>query len=155
MPTYTLNFSRNGIGVLGQYYNFLRLGKEGYSRIMNNCLANAQFLAKSLSSLPQVHMINESQMLPIVAIRLKDEIKNFTVFDLSAKLRERGWVISAYTLPPNAQEVAIMRIVIREHFSRDMAGILFKDIKNAIEVLSKNEKASEKKSDKERQHHIC
>ncbi|MCK4935035.1 MAG: glutamate decarboxylase [Simkaniaceae bacterium] len=136
MPTYTLNFSRSSIGVLGQYYNFLRLGMEGYSNIMNNCLQNAQYLAGLLENSKYFEIINNSSMLPIVAVRLKETVKNFTVFDLSSKLRERGWVIAAYTLPQNAQEIAIMRIVVREHFSHDMAEILYKDINNACAVLN-------------------
>ena len=137
MPTYTLNFSRGSSMVIAQYYNFLRLGKEGYARIMNNCLANAQFLAGKLEALGFFEMINSSQMLPIVAMKLKSSVKNYTVFDLSHKLRERGWVISAYTLPPNAEHIAIMRVVVREHFSRDMAEILSADIQNACKELDK------------------
>jgi len=138
MPTYTLNFSCSSVGVLGQYYNFLRLGREGYTQIMKNCLANAQFLAGELSKMDQFMFINQGSMLPVVTIRLKDSIKNYTVFDLSSKLRERGWVVSAYTLPPNAEKTAIMRVVVREHFSRDMAGILLEDIQKACAHLEQN-----------------
>ncbi|MCP5491684.1 MAG: glutamate decarboxylase [Chlamydiales bacterium] len=155
MPTYTLNFSRNSVGIYGQYYNFLRLGKEGYTRIMNNCLENAQYLAKKLSELKEFHMINESQMLPIVAIRLTDDVKNYTVFDLSHKLRERGWVISAYTLPANAQDTAIMRIVVREHLSRDMVEILFADIQNAIKALETGQKTTGNGSSPRKGQHVC
>lgn len=140
MPTYTLNFSRGSSMVIAQYYNFLRLGRAGYTRIMNNCLANAQYLAQKLEELGPFEMINTSEMLPIVAMKLKAEIKNYTVFDLSHKLRERGWVISAYFLPPNAEHIAIMRVVCREHFSRDMAEILCADIKNACDALDKHSK---------------
>ena len=140
MPTYTLNFSRGSSMVIAQYYNFLRLGREGYARIMNNCLKNAQFLAGKLEVLGPFEMINRSQMLPIVAMKLKSSIKNYTVFDLSHKLRERGWVVSAYTLPPNAEHIAIMRVVVREHFSRDMAEILCTDVQNACKELDKPSK---------------
>ena len=157
MPTYTLNFSRGGATVIGQYYNFLRLGMKGYEEIMQNCLSNAQYLAKNLSDSGKFEMINDSQMLPIVAVRLKEEIKNYTVFDLSAKLRERGWVMSAYTMPPNAEEIAIMRVVVREHFSKDMADILIKDIMEACDFLAKNggtiEKPKEEKGKKDNK--IC
>jgi len=156
MPTYTLNFSRNSSMVIAQYYNFLRLGKEGYKNIMSNCLSNAQFLAKKLAGSKKFVMINESKELPIVAVRLADRIKNYTVFDLSAKLRERGWVMSAYTLPKNANNFAIMRVVVREHFSRDMASILYQDIINACDALDKKKrKAKRGKPDKERKHPIC
>lgn len=138
MPTYTLNFSRGTAMVIAQYYNFLRLGKRGYAEIMQNCLTNAQYLAGRLAGSGKFEMINESQMLPVVALKLKDEIKNYTVFDLSDKIREKGWVISAYTMPPNAEEVAIMRVVVREHFSRDMCDILFNDIVEACDYLEKH-----------------
>jgi len=137
MPTFTLNFSCNSANVIGQYYNFLRLGKEGYANIMDNCLANAQALAELLEKSGKFVMINKSQKLPIVAMCLKDEIKNYSVFDISEKLRERGWVMSAYTMPPNAEEIALMRVVVKENFSRDMIDILYNDI---IAVCNKLEK---------------
>ena len=121
--------------VLAQYYNFLRLGKEGYRRIMTNIMENARYLAGALAGSSKFVMLNESQLLPIIAFRLKEE--SFTIFDLSDKLRQRGWIISAYTLPPNAQDLAIMRIVVREHLSRDMAEILYNDIMNACSQLKK------------------
>ncbi len=154
MPTYTLNFSRNSMGVLGQYYNFIRLGREGYAHVMKNCLANAQYLGQNLEKSGKFHMINQGQILPIVALRLADNIKNFTVFHLSAEMRKRGWVISAYTLPANAEEVAIMRIVVKENFSREMAEILLSDIMEACERLAKSQMPDEDQ-DKVRKHPIC
>lgn len=134
MPTYTLNFSRGSSMVIAQYYNFLRLGREGYTKIAQNVVDNAKYLSDKLASMNRFDLLNKSQMLPIVALKLIDT-ENFSVYDLSAKLRERGWIISAYTLPPNADKVAIMRVVVREHFSRDMADLLFTDIENAVKAL--------------------
>lgn len=155
MPTYTLNFSRSSIGILGQYCNFLRLGMEGYTNIMNNCLQNAQYLTSLIEKSEYFEMINLSQMLPIVAMRLKDTVKNFTVFDLSSKLRERGWVMAAYTLPPNAETVAILRVVVREHFSHDMAEILFKDIMNACKALGEGTRQPKEVKSDEKHRPIC
>lgn len=154
MPTYTLNFSCNSVFVLGQYYNFLRLGREGYTHIMTNCIANAQYLSKKLEKSGKFEMINNAQMLPIVAVKLKDSITNYTVFDLSNKIRERGWVIAAYTMPENAQEIALLRVVVRENFSRDMADILYEDIENACLTLESKEK-TKKTQVKEKHHPIC
>ncbi len=134
MPTFTLNFSRGAAMVLAQYYVFLRLGFEGYKKIMENTIVNAKYISQELVKTGRFDLLNPSQMLPIVAVKLKDS-KNFSVFDLSAKLRERGWIISAYTLPPNAQETAILRMVVRENFTRDMSDILVTDIKKAVEIL--------------------
>ncbi|WP_420421116.1 glutamate decarboxylase [Simkania sp.] len=154
MPTYTLNFSCNGAFVLAQYYNFLRLGREGYTQIMNNCVENAQYLGKMLAESGKFEMINQAKMLPIVAMKLKDEIKGYSVYDISSKLRERGWVVAAYTMPPNAEEIALLRVVVREHFSRDMAEILYDDIMHVCERLESKESLAEKVS-KEKPHPIC
>lgn len=154
MPTYTLNFSCNGAFVLAQYYNFLRLGKEGYTNIMTNCVNNARYLSEKLKSSGKFEMINDAQMLPIVAVTLKDSITKYSVYDLSSKLRERGWVVAAYTMPPKAEEVALLRVVVREHFSRDMADILFDDIMNACASLESDESLQQQVSD-EKPHPIC
>ena len=154
MPTYTLNFSCNSVFVLGQYYNFLRLGREGYTHIMTNCIENAQYLSQKLEKSGKFEMINDAQMLPIVAVKLKDAITDYTVYDLSSKLRERGWVIAAYTMPENAQETALLRVVVRENFSRDMADILYQDIENACTAL--DSKGEAKKSQIDGKHRpIC
>ncbi len=128
MPTYTLNFSCNGAFVIAQYYNFLRLGHKGYAHIMNNCIANASALGLKLANSGKFDIINNGQMLPIVTAKLKDEIKGYSVYDLSSKLRERGWIVPAYTMPPNAESMTILRFVIRENISLDMVEILFQDI---------------------------
>ena len=156
MPTYTLNFSRGSAMVIAQYYNFIRLGREGYKAIMNNCLENARYLAGKLKKAEQFIMVNEAEFLPIVALKLRKD-ENYTVFELSDKLRERGWIMSAYTMPINAQNIAVMRVVVREHFSKDMADILFQDIMNACEILKKREKKeSVKIIDKKEKHRtIC
>lgn len=155
MPTFTLNFSCNSANVIAQYYNFLRLGKEGYRHIMRNCLSNAQYLAELLEKSGLFEMINKSQKLPIIAMQLKEEIKNYTVFDLSNTLRERGWVMSAYTMPPNAEEIALLRVVVKENFSRDMADILYADIMNACQNLEKKEPKAPPPKEKGRHHPIC
>ncbi|MCL5794934.1 MAG: glutamate decarboxylase [Patescibacteria group bacterium] len=135
MPTYTLNFSRGGSTVIAQYYNFLRLGQEGYARIMSNIVENAKYLAKKIISSNYFESLNPDQLLPVVAVKLKKE-ENFTLYDLTAKLREKGWIIPAYSLPPNAQKIVIMRIVVKENFSREMIEILYDDIIEAYQKLS-------------------
>lgn len=152
MPSMTLNFSRGSSMVLAQYYNFLRLGKNGYTEIMENCLANAAYLSKTLEDSGKFVLLNPSQALPIVGVRLKDGITKYNEFDISNKVRERGWVLSAYTLPPDAQETAMLRVVVREHFSRDMAETLARDILNACEFLEKHGGCAE--APDEQSHHI-
>ena len=135
MPTMTINFSRGSAMVLAQYYNFLRLGREGYTEIMENCLSNSRYLSERLQKSGRFVLLNTTQALPIVGVCLRDDIKNYSVFDISNKVRERGWVVSAYTLPPDADEIAMLRVVVREHFSRDMADILTNDIDAACKYL--------------------
>jgi glutamate decarboxylase len=134
MPTYTVNFSRGSAMILAQYYNLLRFGREGYTRFAMTLLGNARYLAKRLADSGKFEMLNAVNLLPIVTAKLK-EPANYTVFDLSHKLRERGWILPAYTLPPNAERIAILRMVVKENFSRDMADMLFDDIMNACEIL--------------------
>jgi len=152
MPTYTLNFSRGSATVIAQYYNFLRLGKTGYTRIMKNIVSNAKYLAEGLEKTGKFKLLNKSQMLPIVAVRMTKG-ENFTVFDLSNKLREKGWIIPAYTLPPNAEKIAIMRMVVKENFSRDMCEMLFKDIEEAYAFLKKSKPRV--KVPKGKKHRVC
>lgn len=151
MPTYTLNFSKGSAMVIAQYYNFLRLGKEGYTKIMNNCIENAKYLSSLLEKSNKFIIINSGKIIPVVAVRLKEE-KNYSVFDLCEKVREYGWIISAYTLPKNAENIAILRIVVREHLSHDMINILYNNIMETIEKL---EGIFERKKELTRQHPIC
>ncbi|HUW65122.1 MAG TPA: glutamate decarboxylase [Spirochaetia bacterium] len=138
MPTYTLNFSRGSDMVLAQYYNLLRLGHSGYKSIMNNCLENAKYFADKLVTSDKFELMSTLE-LPIVTFKFK-QATNFTPFQLSQKLRERGWMLPAYNLPANASDTTIMRVVARETFSRDMAEILSGDIINAYNLLAETEK---------------
>jgi glutamate decarboxylase len=132
MPTMTLNFSRGTSMVLAQYYNFIRLGKEGYTRIARNCTDNAVWLAETLEKSGKFTIMNRDKMgIPVVALQLSNDISSYNVFDISSRVRQRGWVLSAYTLPPNAENIAMLRIVVRENLSRDMCEILVQDILDA------------------------
>jgi glutamate decarboxylase len=135
MPNYSLNFSKGSSTIVAQYYNFLRLGKNGYKDIMENMLQNCKHLAGKLEKSGKFEIINKEVMFPLVAVGLKDA--DFTVFQLSEKLREKGWIIPAYTLPENAQDAAVLRMVIKENFGRDMVDSLLDDIMEAYEYLEK------------------
>lgn len=135
MPTYTLNFSRGSGGIIAQYYNFLRLGRDGYRNIMNNSICNARYLSGLLKKSGRFTIINRGEQMPIVIIRLASHIKDYTVFDISDRVREKGWILSAYTLPAGAEDVAVMRVVVRENFSHDMADMLNGHIEEACSEL--------------------
>ncbi|MGD0153478.1 MAG: glutamate decarboxylase [Thermacetogeniaceae bacterium] len=133
MPTYTLNFSSGAGMMLAQYYNLLRLGREGYTSVMNNCLENASYLAQRLVESGNFAMLGALD-LPIVAFKFK-HTPSFTPFQLSQKLRERGWMLPAYRLPEKADNITALRVVVRESFSHDMAELLANDIINAYNIL--------------------
>lgn len=134
MPTYTLNFSKNSAGIIAQYYNFIHLGREGYTRVIRNCFDVSSFLMKTLNDSPWFTVINREQLLPIVTFKLKKD-QPFSVYDISQKLRERGWIVPAYSLPPDAESVSILRVVVKENFSHDLAEMFCQDIFNACDSL--------------------
>jgi glutamate decarboxylase len=134
MPTFTLNFSRPASPVVAQYYNFLRLGRAGYQRIMENLKAVADYLAERITATGVCSVIGAGAGLPLVAFTVS-ETAGFTVFELSDRLREQGWFLPAYTMPKNATDVAVMRIVVRENLSRDLAESLVADLGRAIASL--------------------
>ena len=135
IPTFTLNFSRPGNQVLAQYYNFLRLGREGYTAIMTTLRAVARHLASEIEKIGPFVLVSDARDEPVFAFRLKEEITHYDVFHLSDKLREHGWQVPAYTMPQHAEDVAVMRIVVREGFSYDMADLLLQDLREAVEYF--------------------
>ena len=149
MPNYSLNFSKGSSTIIAQYYNLIRLGKRGYRDIIRNTIDNSSYLAKKLQESDKFAIINKQGMFPIVAARLKDA--SFTVFQLSEKLREKGWIVPAYTLPEDAEDIAVMRMVIKENFSRDMVEMLFNDIMDAYNSLELSDtERKERAKDKEK-----
>jgi glutamate decarboxylase len=137
MPTATLNFSRNAFQVAVQYYMFLRHGFEGYRRIMQHTLDNAIALRGILVESGYFTVMNEAQRIPVVAVTLDSKIKNFNEFDVSNKVREKGWVLAAYSMPPNAETVTSLRVVVRPHINRNVAKLLAGDIVDACKFLEK------------------
>jgi glutamate decarboxylase len=134
MPNYSLNFSRASDSVILQYFNFLRLGREGYEQIVSSVLANAQALAGRLGSIDGLEVMNDGSNFPIVVVRASDPTATDLTL-LSHLLRERGWIVPAYTLPPNAEHITVLRMVVKENFSRDMVELLAKDVRTSINVL--------------------
>jgi glutamate decarboxylase len=145
MPNYSLNFSKGSSTIIAQYYNFIRLGYKGYKSIMENMSENAKYLSKKLKETGKFEIINKNTVFPLVAVTLKDS--NFTTYQLSDKLRERGWIIPAYTLPPNAEDITVLRMVIKETFSRDMVNMLFDDILDACGKIEDSFKEEHRKED--------
>lgn len=138
MPTATLNFSRNSFQVAVQYYQFLRLGFDGFKRVMQRTLDNAIALRQHLVDSGYFTIMNDTQRIPVVAVTLDPKVKKFNEFDVSNKVRERGWVISAYTMPPDAESVRSLRVVVRPHINRNVALLLAEDIVKACKYLEQH-----------------
>jgi glutamate decarboxylase len=134
MPNYSLNFSRPSNSVVLQYYNFLRLGHKGYSEIVSNTLANAQSLGRKLGDIDGLELVNDGSTFPIVALRASDPQRTDLTL-LSHLLREHGWIVPAYSLPPNAENITLLRMVVKENFSRDMVDMLAHDVRTAVHTL--------------------
>jgi len=140
MPTFALNFSRPGGQVVAQYYNFLRLGREGYRRIHQGSYRVARHLAAEIAKLGPFDVIYDGRGgIPGLAWKLREgEDVGFTLFDLADRLRTTGWQVPAYTLPPNREDLAVQRILARHGFSMDLADLLLDDYKRALAHLGRH-----------------
>ena len=135
MPTFALNFSRPGAQVVLQYYQFLRLGKEGYGLVQRTCQDVAVHIARTLKGMPEFDVISDGTDLPVVTFALSSQVTKYDVFDLSRKLRESGWLVPAYTMPPQREALAVLRVVVRNGFSHDMAELFLRDLRSALRWL--------------------
>jgi glutamate decarboxylase len=135
MPTFALNFSRPGAQVVAQYYNFLRLGFEGYALVQGYARDVATRLSGEIEEIGPFELITRGDELPVFAFTVKDEIDNFSVFDVSNALRERGWQVPAYTFPKNREDLAALRVVVRRGFTHDMADLLLADLNRQLPRL--------------------
>ncbi|WP_239338189.1 glutamate decarboxylase [Frankia sp. CiP3] len=136
VPTFALNFSRPGAQVVAQYYAFLQLGWEGYRRVMQTCRDNARWLAGEVAKLGPFELVSDGGGIPAFAFALREEVTGYTVFDVSELLRTRGWLVPAYRFPPALNELAVLRVVVRNGFSRDLAGMLVADLRRVVKRLS-------------------
>ncbi|KAL8759399.1 MAG: hypothetical protein Q9184_003642 [Pyrenodesmia sp. 2 TL-2023] len=140
--SFTLNFSKGASQIIGQYYQMIRLGKKGYRSIMTNLTRTADYLAANLKQLGFLIMSKGGgQGLPLVAFRLDPKNKHhYDEFALAHHLRERGWVVPAYTMAPHSESLKLMRVVVREDFSRSRCDTLVKDFKLALQTLDEMDK---------------
>jgi glutamate decarboxylase len=146
MPTFNLNFSRPGGQVVTQYYNFIRLGREGYARVHGATYETCEHLAQAIAALGPFEIVHDgapSAGIPAVSWKLTDAREHgFNLFDLADRLRAHGWLVPAYTLPENLQELAIQRILVRHGFSRDMAELLLADMRRSLRTLERHPPSS-------------
>jgi glutamate decarboxylase len=135
MPTFALNFSRPGNQVAAQYYNFLRLGFDGYKRVQQTSRDVAQYTSDAVAKLGPFQLLTDGSELPVFAFALHGSDRPYTVFDVSERLRDRGWLVPAYTFPENRKDLAALRIVVRNGMSRDLADLLIADLRRHVDYL--------------------
>ncbi|CAK4508322.1 unnamed protein product [Aphanomyces euteiches] len=139
--SFTLNFSKGAGNVVAQYYNFMRLGREGYRLIMACGMHTAEHLRDRLRETGLFNIVDKAHM-PLVAFSLKDSSK-YTCFDIQDKVRSRGWILPAYTCPKEAESLVIMRVVVKQNFTQPMADMLVQDIVRAVEYLEAHASATQ------------
>jgi glutamate decarboxylase len=135
MPTFALNFSRPGAQVVLQYFQFLRLGREGYRLVQQTCQDVAVHVSGSLAAMREFDVISDGTELPVVTFAVSSDVTKYDAFDLSRKLREHGWLVPAYTMPPKRDDLAVLRVVVRNGFSHDMAELFLRDVRTAVDWL--------------------
>jgi glutamate decarboxylase len=134
MPTFALNFSRPGSEVIAQYFMFVSLGHAGYKRVLQNAQDVALKLSAGIDEMGPYKLLTRGDDLPVFAFTLKDDSK-YTVFDVSDHLRQRGWLVPAYTFPENRQDMSVLRIVVRAGMTLDMADTLLAQMREETDAL--------------------
>jgi glutamate decarboxylase len=140
MPTFALNFSRPGAQVVAQYYNFLRLGFDGYRRVQQYCRDVAMSLSSRIAGLGPFRLLTRGDELPVFAFTLNDDVTGYSVFDVSAHLREAGWLVPAYTFPENRTDLSVLRVVVRNGMTHDLADLFVDQLTRVVDRLSRQEK---------------
>lgn len=139
MPTFALNFSRPGGQIVAQYYNFVRLGFEGYRKVHQVSYDVTKYIAGQLDDMGIFEIIHSGQGgIPAVSWSLKSN-KEYSLFDLSEKIRAKGWQIAAYSMPKDRQDLVVMRVLVRRGFTFDLAQLMIRDLKKAIQSLENKE----------------
>lgn len=138
MPTFALNFSRPGAQVVLQYYMFLRLGMKGYTSVQRTSREVAQFIASGVSALGGFSLLGDGSELPVVCFRrdgTNPADKNWTLYDLSDRLRMRGWLVPTYPMPQDLEDIVVQRIVVRNGLSKDLATAFLDALRDEVEFL--------------------
>lgn len=145
IPTIALNFSRPAGQVISQYYTFVRLGREGYRQIHQAAYDVAAYLSHEIAKLGKFEFIatgNPEKDIPAVCFYCKKGYKpGYNLYELSDRLRERGWQVPAFSLPSKLQGIVVMRVMVRRGFSMDMASLLLDDMKRAMDFLARHSPA--------------
>lgn len=136
MPTFALNFSRPGAQVVAQYFEFIRLGREGYRAVQQSCRDVAMSLASRIGALEPFRLVTDGSELPVFAFAAADDVTAFDVFDVSRRLRERGWLVPAYTFPAHREDLNVLRVVVRNG-NVDLMDLFFDDLTRLLAELER------------------
>jgi glutamate decarboxylase len=151
MPTFALNFSRPGSEVVAQYFMFASLGHEGYRKVIQSAQDVASHLAAAIANLGPFQLLSDGTDLPVFAFALSPEVTNYSVFDVSDRLRQSGWLVPAYSFPKNRQDLSVLRIVVRAGMTNEMADLLMDDLGQHVEFLESLDQPLPSASDASRQ----
>lgn len=149
-----LNFSRPAAQILGQYYQFIRLGFEGYKEIQSECMDITRYAHDKIGEMAPFINYSKDIVNPLFIWYMKPEYQKkakWTLYDLQAILQQSGWMVPAYTLPENLENFVVMRLVIRQGTSRDLIDMLLSDIQNAVTELNKLEYPTQTRIDMDKQ----
>jgi len=135
MPTFALNFSRPGAEVVAQYYTFFRLGREGFRAVQQSARDVAVHLSSGIEATGQFRLITRGDQVPAFAFATAPEVTAFDVFDVSRLMRERGWQVPAYTFPADRADLSVLRIVVRNGFTMDLANLFLADLNRMLPYL--------------------
>ena len=144
MPTFALNFSRPGGQIIAQYYNFIRLGRAGYTRIQQACYDTAQYLAAEISKMGPFEILfdgDQQKGIPALSWTIKAEAQDkvsFSLYDFADRLRVRGWQVPAYSMPADREDLVVQRILVRHGFSRDLANLLLDDFQRSLQYFEEH-----------------
>jgi glutamate decarboxylase len=152
-PTMALNFSRPGAQVVAQYFTFLRLGRQGYIEVQRACRETARYLAEQVAGIGPYELLSDGTQLPVFAFRVKEGSGHFSVYDVADHLRQRGWLVPAYSFPKDLEDISVIRLVIRNGFSRDLARILVEDLRRTTEFLGRLEQPLPRDGEQSAFHH--
>jgi glutamate decarboxylase len=153
MPTFALNFSRPGSEVVAQYYQLIRLGFDGYKAMAQACRDVARHLAGEVARIGPYELLSDGSELPVFVCRVNPEETGFSVFDTSDAMRKQGWQVPAYTFPANLTDTAVLRVVVRNGFSRDMADLFVSDLRRETKLLRRYGSSRPSDTTRESFHH--
>lgn len=134
VPTMGVNFSHSASHMIAQYYNFTRLGFEGYERIHTKTQHVAKHLFTKLNKMDLFEFYNDGVNLPILCFKMKVK-RSWNLYALSDQLLKYGWQIPSYELSKAMDDTTVMRIVVRSDFTFDFVNDLVTDITNTIKWL--------------------